>query len=71
MIKKVFRIPDMECSNCVMHLEGIEDELPGIRHIKGSYVQQKLDVEYDETKVTEQQIIAAIVELGYHVKETA
>ncbi len=68
MIKKVFIIPDMECSNCVMHLEGIEDELPGIAKIKGSYVQQKLDVEYDEKKVTEQQIVEAILALGYHVK---
>ena len=68
MIKKVYQIPDMECSNCVMHLEGIEDDLPGIKKIKGSYVQQKLDVEFDETKVSEKQIIDAIIELGYTVK---
>ena len=68
MIKKVYQIPDMECSNCVMHLEGIEDDLPGIKKIKGSYVQQKLDVEFDETKVSDQQIIDAILALGYHVK---
>lgn len=68
MIKKVYTIPDMECTNCVMHLEGIEDDLPGIKKIKGSYVQQKLELEFDETKVSEQQIIDAIIALGYHVK---
>lgn len=60
MIKKTYRIPDMHCSNCAMHLEAIEDELPGIRSIKASYQKQQLVVEFDETQVTEEQILAAI-----------
>jgi copper chaperone CopZ len=60
MIKKTYRITDMHCSNCAMHLEAIEDELPGIRSIRASYQKQLLVVEFDETQVTEEQILAAI-----------
>lgn len=65
MLKKTFQIPDMYCSNCVMHLEALEDEIPGILTIQGSYQKQRLVVEYDETITDEAQICAAIVKLGY------
>ena len=65
MIKKVFSIPDMHCSNCVMRLEGIEDELDGIREIRGSYHKQTLEVTFDETVVSEDEIKQAITDLGY------
>jgi copper chaperone CopZ len=65
MIKKTFHIPDMYCSNCVMHLEALEDEIPGITFVQGSYKKQCLVVEYDEAKTNEAQIRDAIHELGY------
>jgi copper chaperone CopZ len=49
-----------------MHLEGLEDELAGIRHISASYRKQTLEVEFDETKLTVEQILAAANEIGYH-----
>jgi len=64
-MKQVFRVPDMQCPTCVMRLEGIEDELPGIRHIAGSYHKQRLEVEYDETRLSVDQVIAAAKALGY------
>ncbi len=65
-MKKTFRVPDMHCPNCAMHLEGLEDELPGVRSISASYKKQVMDVEFDELKLTIEQIIAAANELGYH-----
>lgn len=65
MTKQVFRVPDMHCSACVMHLEGIEDEIIGIKQIRASYRHQQMEVEYDETQVTEQQIILAAQAHGY------
>lgn len=62
-----FKIPDMHCSNCVMRLEGIEDNLPGIARIRGSYIHQTLDVNYDELQVSQQQLVEAIQKLGYSV----
>ena len=65
MIKKIFRVPDMHCSACVMQLEGIEDDLPGIKRIKASYHKQQMEVEFDEQQVTEEQIVAAARQCGY------
>ena len=31
MVKEVFRVTDMHCSNCVMRIEGLEDDLPGVQ----------------------------------------
>ncbi len=67
MIKKTIRITDMHCSSCPMHLEGIEDMLPGIHSIRASYQKQNMEVEFDEKSVTEQQILDAIKQLGYTV----
>lgn len=65
MVKKIFRVPDMHCTACVMRLEAIEDELAGIKQITASYHQQQMEVEYDETQVSDQQIIAAAKKYGY------
>ena len=58
-MKKIFRVDGMHCSNCAMNIEGIEDDLPGIRQISASYQKGQMVVEFDEVKVTEDQILAA------------
>lgn len=65
MTKKVFRVSDMHCSACVMRLEGIEDELTGVKRVTASYRKRQMEVEYDEKQVNEQQIIAAVKKHGY------
>jgi copper chaperone CopZ len=65
MLKKTFRVPDMHCANCSMRIESIEDELPGIKEVNASYHKQNMVVEYDETKVSEDQIVAAVKKKGY------
>jgi copper chaperone CopZ len=67
MLKQTFRVSDMHCSACVMRLEGLEDDLPGVRQVRASYLKQQVEVEYDEAQVTAAQIIAAIQRLGYTV----
>jgi copper chaperone CopZ len=65
MIKKTYRVTDMHCTNCAMTLEGIEDDLPGIRQISASYQKMQMTVEYDEAKVSEAQILEAVKSKGY------
>ena len=65
MIKQMFRVPNMHCSGCAMILEGIEDELQGIQRIDASYKKQQMQVEYDETRVSAAQIMAAAKKHGY------
>lgn len=68
MIKKAYMIPNMECSMCVLHLEGLQDELPGIQDIQASLHQQKLVIEFDDQLISEEMILKNIEEKGYRVK---
>ena len=65
MIKKTFKIPDMTCTNCAMKLESIEDTLEGVKEINASYHKLQMTVEYDEARLTDEQIIAAVKKKGY------
>lgn len=65
MIKKTFRVDGMTCPNCVMKVEGIEDDLPGIKQVSASYQKGRMIVEFDETLVGEAEILAAVKKAGY------
>ena len=65
MIKKTFTVSDMHCANCAMKIESIEDDLDGVKEINASYHKQQMVIEYDESKLTETQIIAAVKKKGY------
>ncbi|HBY09279.1 MAG TPA: copper-binding protein [Chloroflexi bacterium] len=65
MLKKTFRVDGMHCSGCVMRVEGIEDELPGIKSIEASYKKGQMQVTFDERQVSSEQIIAAVGQKGY------
>ena len=65
MIKKTFKVPDMSCTNCAMKLESLEDSLEGVIEINASYHKLQMTVEYDESRLTDEQIIAAVKKKGY------
>ena len=65
MVKKTYRVEGMHCSNCAMNIEGIEDDLPGIKQVSASYQKGRMVVEFDEAKVSEAQILAAMEKRGY------
>jgi copper chaperone len=65
-MKIILRVPDMHCPNCSMHLEGLEDEVPGIQKVVASYKKQTMEVEFDPAHLTVEQIIEAANAIGYH-----
>ena len=65
MMKKNYRVEGMHCSNCAMNLEGIEDELAGIKQVSASYHKGLMVVEFDEAQASEAQILAAVEKRGY------
>jgi len=48
-----------------MKLESLEDVLDGVKEINASYHKLQMIVEYDESKLTDEQIIAAAKKKGY------
>jgi len=65
MIRKTFKVPDMSCTNCAMKLESLEDTLDGVKEINASYHKLEMVIVYDENKLTDEQIIAAVKKKGY------
>jgi copper chaperone CopZ len=65
MVKKIFHVTDMHCSNCAMKIESLEDELPGIKSISASYQKGLLTVEFDEQLLSEADILTAVKRQGY------
>jgi P-type Cu+ transporter len=65
MQSQIFKILDMHCSNCAMLLESLEDELPGVRKVEASYRKGEMLVEYDEGRISPEEIVAAVREKGY------
>ncbi len=65
MLKKTFKVEDMTCANCAMKLEALEDTLEGVKEINASYHRLEMVIEYDEAKLTDEQIVAAVKKKGY------
>lgn len=66
MTRVIFTVPDMECPNCAMHLEGLEDEIAGVISINASYRKFSMEVEFDPQKTSVEAIIFAANGIGYH-----
>ena len=69
MIRKIYTIAGMTCPNCAMRLEGLEDDLPGVRQVTASYRNGTVEIEFDENHVDESELRLAISHLGYQVVE--
>ncbi|MCC7118072.1 MAG: heavy-metal-associated domain-containing protein [Anaerolineales bacterium] len=65
MLKQTFKVLDMTCSNCALKLETLEDTLAGVQRIDASYHKLEMTIEYDETQLSVQEIIAAVQRSGY------
>lgn len=67
MTKQRLQICGMHCVGCAMTIDGALEDLAGVQSANTSYVRQWVDIQYDERKLTEQQIIDAIRSAGYEV----
>lgn len=64
-MKTTLKVTDMHCVNCAMKIESLEDELPGLKSVSASYVKGQMVVEYDESRLSLEQIAAAVKSKGY------
>ena len=56
---------DMHCTNCVMAIEGLKDDLAGVKSVHATTRRGTVEVEYDEKRLTEAKIRDEIGKLGY------
>ena len=68
MVKQTLLVSGMHCSNCVLKIESLEDELPGVKRVEASYVRGRVVVEFDESLITLEQIVEGVQRKGYTVR---
>lgn len=70
MIKKFYNIEGMHCGACATGIEMFLANTEGVNSAKVSFDEKKAEVEYDENKVNDEQVIKAIEEAGFKARLT-
>lgn len=70
MTKQKFQISGMHCVGCAMTIDGALEDLTGVRSATTNYARQTVEVEYDEKKVSVEQLLQAVKAAGYTATRT-
>src|SRR3989344_7309109 len=65
IIKTQLNIAGMNCASCGAHIEGDLKKLKGVKDAKVNLVLNRGEVEYDESVVSEEDIIVTVGKAGY------
>lgn len=68
-VRKRFAVEGMHCVGCAMTIDDALESLPGVKKAATHYARQVVDVEYDTSRVSEAEIVAAIARAGYRAHE--
>lgn len=69
MNKKAFKIEGMTCSACANRVERVVKKLDGVDNANVNFATETLSVEFDNTKLKNENIEAAVVKAGYGIKK--
>jgi copper chaperone len=67
MTDKTFKVPDMSCGHCKTAVEGELNKLSGVQSSNANVGRGTVEVSYDESRVSTEQLKGAIEEAGYTV----
>lgn len=72
-MKKIkLKITGMHCTSCAMNIDGdLEDLMEGVKSASTNYAKQETEVEFNEAKVTEKEIMEQIQKTGYKAQVKA
>ncbi|MEX2587916.1 MAG: heavy metal translocating P-type ATPase [Actinomycetota bacterium] len=62
-----FRVSGMSCASCVVNIESMLTEIPGVDRVDVSLGTQRAMVEYDPSKVTSADLQTAVADSGYRL----
>lgn len=65
-----FAVQGMDCSACAAAIESRLKSTPGVKTAHVSYENKRADVQFDQTKVSVEQLQKAIAEAGYRATES-
>lgn len=58
-------IEGMRCTGCSTRLEKVLNNVDGVEDAKVSLEEKKADIKYDETQVSEKELIEAVEDAGF------
>jgi copper chaperone CopZ len=58
-------IEGMHCTGCSTRLEKVLNNVDGVEDAKVSLEEKKADIKYDETQVSEKELIEAVKDAGF------
>ncbi len=67
MIKKIYKVKGIHCSSCPLVIEGELEDIGA--KARCNYRSEMLEVEYDEAKLDEAKIRAAVASAGYELMD--
>ena len=65
IVKKKLKIDGMHCTSCAMNIDFDLEDLDGVLEVKTNYAKQESVVEFEEDKITIEEIIKQIEKTGY------
>ena len=67
MPNETISVPEIHCDHCKMSIEGALTPLPGVDLATVDVPNATVTVNYDESAISREDIVSAIVEQGYDV----
>jgi copper chaperone len=67
MEKITLSVPDISCSHCERAIKGAVEPLPGVSKVIVDIGAKKVQVEYDSSAVTLENVKNAIIDQGYTI----
>ncbi len=64
-MKEKFSVTGMTCTACSAGIERTLNRMEGVEKAEVSLMGERMTVDYDETRISKEDIIAAVVDLGY------
>ncbi len=65
LVKKQLKIEGMHCTSCAMTIDFDLEDLDGVQVSKTSYARLETEVEFDEDKITIEEILVQVEKTGY------
>ncbi|MGI6215959.1 MAG: cation transporter [Christensenellales bacterium] len=65
MVNEQYNVEGMHCASCQAAVEVVTQGLPGVEKSEVNLLTKNLSITYDESKLSEKEIISAISRLGF------
>lgn len=67
MVNKILKIEGMTCAACAKTIEKVSKRLPGVEEASVNFATEKLNINYDDSKIKLSDIQSAVEKAGYKV----